>query len=150
MAVDGRAPQFDGGIVTRLDSLPLGIVVNRAAERFYDEGEDFWPKRYAIWGRLVAQQPDQIAYCIIDQKAVGRFMPSVFPPITAPTIAALAPQIDQDPAVLQRTVEVGASARHACTEARPAAAVPGTVIVPCTAFNDAAAGRPPRPESANR
>ena len=23
-------------------------------ERFYDEGEDFWPKRYAIWGRLVA------------------------------------------------------------------------------------------------
>jgi tricarballylate dehydrogenase len=28
-------------------------------ERFYDEGEDFWPKRYAIWGRLVAQQPGQ-------------------------------------------------------------------------------------------
>jgi citrate/tricarballylate utilization protein len=27
------------------------------AERFYDEGEDFWPKRYAIWGRLVALQP---------------------------------------------------------------------------------------------
>ena len=27
------------------------------AERFYDEGEDFWPKRYAIWGRLVAASP---------------------------------------------------------------------------------------------
>ena len=35
-------------------------------ERFYDEGEDFWPKRYAIWGRLVAQQPGQIGYSIID------------------------------------------------------------------------------------
>ena len=60
MAVDGRAPQFDGGIVTRLDCVPFGIVVNRDGERFYDEGEDFWPKRYAIWGRLVAAQPDQV------------------------------------------------------------------------------------------
>jgi len=53
VAIDARAPKFDGGIVTRLDSLPLGIVVNNAGERFYDEGEDLWPKRYAIWGRLV-------------------------------------------------------------------------------------------------
>lgn len=36
-----------------------GVVVNREGERFYDEGEDFWPKRYAIWGRLVAGQPGQ-------------------------------------------------------------------------------------------
>ena len=105
VAIDARAPKFDGGIVTRLDCVSLGIVVNAHGQRFYDEGEDFWPKRYAIWGRLVAQQPGQIAYCIIDQKAVGRFMPSVFPPITAPTIAELAPQIDQDPAVLQRTID---------------------------------------------
>ena len=69
MAVDARAPRFDGGIVTRLDSLPFGIVVNRHAERFYDEGEDVWPKRYAIWGRLIAAQPDQIAYSIVDAKA---------------------------------------------------------------------------------
>ena len=55
VAVDARAPKFDGGIVTRLDCLSLGIVVNQHAERFYDEGEDFWPKRYAIWGTLVAQ-----------------------------------------------------------------------------------------------
>ena len=55
VAVDGRAPKFDGGIVTRLDCVPLGIVVNAHGERFYDEGEDFWPKRYAIWGKLVAR-----------------------------------------------------------------------------------------------
>ena len=29
IAIDARSPKFDGGIVTRLDSLPLGIVVNR-------------------------------------------------------------------------------------------------------------------------
>src|SRR5213593_1381613 len=90
VAIDGRAPKFDGGIVTRLDCVPLGIVVNKQGDRFYDEGEDLWPKRYAIWGRLVAQQPDQIAYSLIDSKVMGRFMPSVFPPITAPTIAGLA------------------------------------------------------------
>jgi tricarballylate dehydrogenase len=90
VAIDGRAPKFDGGIVTRLDCVPLGIVVNKYAERFYDEGEDLWPKRYAIWGRLVAQQPDQIAYSIIDSKVMGRFMPSVFPPIKANSISELA------------------------------------------------------------
>ena len=89
VAIDGRAPKFDGGIVTRLDCVPLGIVVNAHAQRFYDEGEDLWPKRYAIWGRLVAQQPDQIAYSIIDSKVLGRFMPSVFPAISAASIGEL-------------------------------------------------------------
>ena len=87
MAIDARAPKFDGGIVTRLDCLPFGIVVNKYSQRFYDEGEDFWPKRYAIWGRLVAQQPEQIAYSIIDSKSIDLFMPSVFPPIKADSIA---------------------------------------------------------------
>jgi tricarballylate dehydrogenase len=90
VAIDARAPKFDGGIVTRLDCVSLGIVVNKNGERFYDEGEDFWPKRYAIWGRLVAQQPDQIAYSILDSKAMGKFMPSVFPPTEAPSIGELA------------------------------------------------------------
>src|SRR5271157_5296904 len=66
VAIDARAPRFDGGIITRLDCVVFGIVVNRNAERFYDEGEDIWPKRYAIWGRLVAGQPGQIAYIVFD------------------------------------------------------------------------------------
>src|SRR5437870_1066998 len=90
VAIDGRAPKFDGGIVTRLDCVPLGIVINKDGNRFYDEGEDLWPKRYAIWGRLVAEQADQIAWSIIDSKVVGRFMPSVFPPIPAASIRDLA------------------------------------------------------------
>ena len=90
VAIDARAPLYDGGICTRIDCVSLGVVVNRNAERFYDEGEDFWPKRYAIWGRLVANQPGQIGYSIIDAKAVGRFMPPVFPGVVANTLAELA------------------------------------------------------------
>ena len=97
-------PEFDGGIVTRLDSVPLGIVVNKHGERFYDEGEDVWPKRYAIWGRLIAAQPDQIAYSIVDAKAVGTFMPSVFPPIVGGSIASWPRGSACRPSVLEATV----------------------------------------------
>jgi tricarballylate dehydrogenase len=89
IAVDGRAPKFDGGIVTRLDSVPFGIVVNKLGQRFYDEGEDFWPKRYAIWGGLIARQPGQVAYSIVDSKTIDRFMPSVFPAIESDSIEKL-------------------------------------------------------------
>ena len=90
VAIDARAPLYDGGICTRIDCVSLGVVVNRDGERFYDEGEDFWPKRYAIWGRLVAQQPGQIGYSVIDSKAIGRFMPPVFPGVQAATLPELA------------------------------------------------------------
>ncbi|MDX3905775.1 MAG: FAD-dependent tricarballylate dehydrogenase TcuA [Pigmentiphaga sp.] len=104
VAIDARAPLYDGGICTRIDCVSLGIVVNRDAQRFYDEGEDFWPKRYAIWGRLVAFQPGQIAYSIIDSKAVGRFMPPVFPGAQANSLAELARQIGLDETRLAETV----------------------------------------------
>ncbi|HKH71092.1 MAG TPA: FAD-dependent tricarballylate dehydrogenase TcuA [Vicinamibacterales bacterium] len=93
IAVDARAPKFDGGIVTRLDCIPLGIVVNQSGERFADEGQDLWPKRYASWGTLVARQPGQIAYCLVDAKTANLFMPSVFPPLVANTVAELAVQL---------------------------------------------------------
>jgi tricarballylate dehydrogenase len=93
VAIDARAPKFDGGIVTRLDCIPLGIVVNKFGERFYDEGEDLWPKRYAIWGRLLAAQPDQIGYSIVDAKSDGLYMPSVFAPVRADSIAELATRL---------------------------------------------------------
>jgi tricarballylate dehydrogenase len=104
VAIDARAPRFDGGIITRLDCVVFGIVVNREANRFYDEGEDIWPKRYAIWGRLVAGQPGQIAYIIFDSTVLTSFMPSLFPPIEANTVAELAAKLTLDPAALTRTV----------------------------------------------
>jgi tricarballylate dehydrogenase len=104
VAIDARAPLYDGGICTRIDCVSLGVVVNRDAERFYDEGEDFWPKRYAIWGRLVAQQPGQVAYSIIDQKAIGRFMPPVFPGTIAVSLPELAQKLGLDVATFVQTI----------------------------------------------
>ena len=104
VAIDARAPLYDGGICTRIDCVSLGIVVNRQALRFYDEGEDFWPKRYAIWGRLVAQQPGQIGYSIIDAKPIGRFMPPVFKGERADTLGELARRVGLDEAAFVRTV----------------------------------------------
>lgn len=105
VAIDARAPKYDGGIVSRLDCVPFGIVVNKNGQRFYDEGEDFWPKRYAIWGRLVAAQPDQIGYAIIDSKVANNFMPPVFPAITAHSIADLAAVLELPVDTVCNTVE---------------------------------------------
>ncbi|PLC50636.1 tricarballylate dehydrogenase [Pollutimonas subterranea] len=104
VAIDARAPLYDGGICTRIDCVSLGVVVNRQAERFYDEGEDFWPKRYAIWGRLLANQPEQTAYSIIDSKAVGRFMPPVFPGEKADSLPELASKLGLDVDVFMQTL----------------------------------------------
>lgn len=104
IAVDARAPQFDGGIVTRLDCVVFGVVVNKHAHRFHDEGEDVWPKRYATWGRLVAAQPDQIAYIIFDAPALPRFIPSVYPPMFAQSVCELADQLGLDRRALESTI----------------------------------------------
>ena len=104
VAIDARAPRSDGGIVTRVDCIPLGIVVNARGERFHDEGEDLWPKRYAVWGRLVAQQPDQTAFAIFDARAPGLFIPPMLPPVEAPSIRRLAAALGLEPAALERTV----------------------------------------------
>src|ERR1700704_878565 len=104
IAVDARAPKFDGGIVTRLDAIPFGVVVNRSALRFYDEGQNIWPKRYAIWGRLIAEQPDQIAYCIVDSKTIDRFLPPRYQPYSADSLEALASILKLDPQTFVTTL----------------------------------------------
>lgn len=105
VAIDARAPKYDGGIITRLDCVIFGIVVNKNAVRFYDEGEDIWPKRYAIWGRLVAAQPDQIAFVIFDASSLKLFMPSLFPPIESPTLEGLAGKLGLDPRGFRSTID---------------------------------------------
>ena len=105
VAIDGRAPEYDGGIVTRLDCVPFSVVLNANGERFYDEGEDVWPKRYAIWGRLVAAQPGQVGYSIIDSKSTHLFMPSVFPAVRADTLETLFDRMGVPVAQAVATVE---------------------------------------------
>jgi len=115
VAIDARAPLYDGGITTRLDCVSLGVVLNKHAQRFYDEGEDFWPKRYALWGRLVALQPGQIGYPIIDSKAIGRFMPPVFAGIKADTLPELAQKLGLDVEAFMKTLNDYNAACHAGT-----------------------------------
>lgn len=105
VAIDGRAPKFDGGIATRLDCVPFSVVVNNNGKRFYDEGEDVWPKRYAIWGRLVAAQPDQVAYAIIDSKSLELFMPALYPPEQSDTIEGLGQRLGISGSKLRETVD---------------------------------------------
>ena len=104
VAVDARGPQFDGGIVTRLDTVPFGIVVDREGRRFSDEGADFWPKRYASWGGLIARQPGQVAFSLLDSKMSDAFMPSLYPPIVTNTVHELAIELGLDPEVVGETV----------------------------------------------
>lgn len=90
VAVDARSPRFDGGIATRLDTIPFGIVLNEELHRFYDEGEDIWPKRYAIWGRNIANQSGQIAYSLWDSKVADLFFTSLYSPVKANTLEGVA------------------------------------------------------------
>jgi tricarballylate dehydrogenase len=102
VAVDARSPKYDGGIVTRLDAIPFGIVVNRCGKRFYDEGEEIWPKRYAKWGSLIAEQPGQLAYCVVDAKTILHFLPPVYEPVAAYSLDELSSRLDVDrPAFLE-------------------------------------------------
>lgn len=104
VAVDSRSPRTDGGIVTRVDSLPFGIVVDKHGTRFYDEGEDLWPKRYAIWGNLIAEQADQAAFSVVDSKVVSLYLPTVYPPYSGDSIAELEAKAGIDSGGLVKTV----------------------------------------------
>ena len=104
IAVDARAPAYDGGIITRLDAVPIGIAVNVHSDRFYDEGEDIWPKRYATWGTLIAEQPQQRAFALYDAKVAGRTIPGLFPPFVGATVEELGMKLGLDPGRLAATV----------------------------------------------
>lgn len=105
IAVDARSPKYEGGIVTRVDSIPFSIVVNANGDRFADEGEDLWPMRYATWGGLIGEQPRQKVYSIFDAKVAGKFISGAYPPLVAPTINALAVEIGVDAAKVEATVD---------------------------------------------
>jgi len=104
VAVDARSPKFDGGLATRLDSIPFGIVVNESGQRFQDEGEELWPKRYAVWGRYIAEQPGQLAVSLWDSKVSGEFLPPMFGVTSANTIGELASALNLSPVALVETV----------------------------------------------
>jgi tricarballylate dehydrogenase len=104
VAVDARSPADDGGIVTRVRGMPAGIVVDAAAQRFHDEGADTASTRYSVWGRLLADQPGQLGWLILDAEGERTAPPGVYPPLHAATPEALAAQLGLDPSRLAATL----------------------------------------------
>jgi tricarballylate dehydrogenase len=104
VAIDARAPKFDGGIITRLDAWCSASSSTRTPQRFYDEGEDIWPKRYAIWGRLVAasrtRSPTSFSTPVRATASCRRCSRRSRPV----RIAELAGKLELDPAALEKTV----------------------------------------------
>ncbi|SEH30369.1 tricarballylate dehydrogenase [Magnetospirillum fulvum] len=90
VAVDGRLTEADGGIVTRVDGLDLGIAIDRDGKRFEDETTITGPTRYAQWGRRVAALPGRIAHAVWDADAVDRVPPAIVEPIRVESLEALA------------------------------------------------------------
>jgi len=88
---------------------PFGIVVNRDAQRFFDEGADsfdatFEQLSYAIWA-----QQRQEAYFVAEKAILGwphvaNIILTDQPPIEADTIESLATRLGLDPAALAATV----------------------------------------------
>jgi tricarballylate dehydrogenase len=108
--VDAGSPELGdlnlGDLTARL-SYPLGIMVNRDARRFVDEGMDFKSYSYTVMGPEILRQPGGIAYQLFDLQTVERLEPrygSGSPPAIAETIEALAEKLGLNPTALVRTV----------------------------------------------
>ncbi len=66
-----NAPQFGDlavGDGFQKHSYPFAIMVNARGERFVDEGADFRNYTYAKYGRIILEQPGQMAWQVFDQK----------------------------------------------------------------------------------
>jgi tricarballylate dehydrogenase len=108
--VDAGSPEVGdlnlGDLTARL-SYPLGIMVNREARRFIDEGMDFKSYSYTVMGPAILRQPGGIAYQIFDQQTVERLEArygSGSPPTVAETIETLAEKLSLSSEALVRTV----------------------------------------------
>ncbi len=101
VAVDARAREHDGGIVTRLDGMAAGMVVDRDGRRFQEEAAVTGQTRYSAWGQLIAGLPDKRATLVLDADGIAQTPLMIFPPLTAPSLAALADMIAVDAATLE-------------------------------------------------
>lgn len=68
-----NAPEFGDltvGDNFQKHSYPLGLVINARGKRFVDEGADFRNYTYAKYGRLILEQPGQLAWQVFDNKVL--------------------------------------------------------------------------------
>jgi tricarballylate dehydrogenase len=113
IAWDAAAPPTGDRELTNLfskQSYPLGIVVNKDARRFVDEGADFRNYTYAKYGAEILRQPGALAYQLFDAKTEPLLRQDEY---TAPgvsryeasTIRELGQKLGVDADELERTVE---------------------------------------------
>lgn len=80
--IDSGAPDFEGG-ANRVDGYQYGLILNDNGERFVNEGEDARAHTYAKFGRLIFNEPNHIAYIVLDDdrndliRATGPSEPTV-------------------------------------------------------------------------
>lgn len=87
-----------------------GILVNRNGQRFIDEAPATVDATYEAITRVIFEQPDGIAYCILDAKIDDvpnwkRSVRSDRPPIAAATLPELAGKLGIDARELAATIE---------------------------------------------
>jgi len=90
VAVDARSPDHDGGIVTRVDGMLRGMVVDVSGRRFQDETAITGQTRYAVWGRLVAERPERRAALVLDADGILAVPTAIFPPVQAASLPEMA------------------------------------------------------------
>lgn len=113
IAWDAAAPPTGDRKLTNLlskQSYPLGIVVNKDAQRFIDEGADFRNYTYAKYGAEILRQPSALAYQLFDAKTEPLLRQDEY---TAPGVSRyeasniheLGQKLGMDGDELERTVE---------------------------------------------
>lgn len=107
--IDADAPpvgDLDIGDSTARYSYPYGITVDRAGQRFLDEGEDEMPFTYAEIGRKILDRPGATAYQLFDAAGAELLEPryATAAPVVADTLEELAAAIGLPVAALVRTV----------------------------------------------
>lgn len=105
VAVDARFPDPDGGIVTRVDGMEHGMVVDEAGRRFQDETAITGPTRYAQWGQLVAGLPAKRAALVLDAGGIGKIPIFAFPPMQARSLPEMASMLHLNPVELGRAAK---------------------------------------------
>jgi tricarballylate dehydrogenase len=116
-ALAGQFEMFHGEPVDRRSSkpdavvyaYPFGILVNRHAQRFFDEGADSFDATFERLGYEIWANQDQEAYfvaakSILDWPNVANIILTDQPPLEAETIASLGEKLGLDPAALVTTV----------------------------------------------
>ena len=109
---DAGAPPTGDRAIAHLfskQSYPIGIVVNRNAARFLDEGADFRNYTYAKYGAEILKQPGAIAWQLFDAKTAPLLRQDEYPApgvsrYEAATIRDLAARLGLDPDALDATV----------------------------------------------